>query len=86
MEKFYSVSYFFEKFYNVFHFTRDAKVKKTDLEGVFFIKTSFYTFYSVKTSNFALAIQFKKDRFRRKIFHFLSDFNVEFLQHVVFFC
>ena len=68
--KFYNVSYFFWKnfttcriflgeFYNVFHFTRDEKIKKTDLEGVFiFKKTSFYPFYSVKTTNFALAIQF----------------------------
>ena len=43
----------------MFHFTRDEKIKKTDLEGVFiFKKTSFYPFYSVKTTNFALAIQF----------------------------
>ena len=50
---------FLGKFYNVFHFTRDEKIKKTDLEGVFiFKKTSFYPFYSVKTTNFALAIQF----------------------------
>ena len=49
---------FLEKFY-VFHFTRDEKIKKTDLEGVFIFlkKTSFYPFYSVKTTNFALAIQ-----------------------------
>ena len=50
---------FLGKFYNVFYFTRDEKIKKTDLEGVFvFKKTSFYSFYSVKTTNFAPAIQF----------------------------
>ena len=53
------VVFFLGKFHNVFHFTRDEKIKKTDLEGVFiFKKTSFYPFYSVKTTNFALAIQF----------------------------
>ena len=50
---------FLGKFYNVFHFTRDEKIKNTDLEGVFiFKKTGFCPVYSVKTTNFALAIQF----------------------------
>ena len=53
------VVFFLGKFYNVFYFTREEKIKKTDLEGVFiFKKTGFHPFYSVKTTNFALAIQF----------------------------
>ena len=58
-ENFTTCRIFLGKFYNVFHFTRDEKIKKSDSEGVFiFKKTSFYPFYSVKTTNFALAIQF----------------------------
>ena len=48
-----------QNFYNASDFTRDEKIKNTDLDGVFiFKKTGFYPFYSVKTTNFALAIQY----------------------------
>ena len=56
-ENFTTCQIFLQNFYNASDFTRDEKIKKTDYDGVFiFKKTGFYPFYSVKTTNFALAI------------------------------
>ena len=56
-ENFTTCQIFLQYFHNASDFTRVEKIEKTDFYGVFiFEKTGFYPFYSVKTTNFALAI------------------------------
>ena len=43
---------FLGKFYIVFHFTRDEKIKKTDLEGVLFLKDKFLPILFRKNDKF----------------------------------
>ena len=72
MENFTTCQILLQCFYNASVFTRDEKIKKTDLDGVFFLeKTVFYPFYSVKTTNLQswhLRYIIKKTGFQAKVF------------------